>query len=129
MSLALVLFSLVTAALIQNGTQITATVFNGGGLQTGLGIAAGIQGPLAGGGGANGLRSPIINVLRTVLSFLSLVAVITIVIAGIYMIMSNGNEDAKNKAKTIILYTVIGLLIIFFARVIVGVITSGSLFA
>lgn len=72
------------------------------------------------GTGTGGVRSVIINVLNVVLSFLALLAVVFIIVAGIRLIVSGGNDEAKDKAKNTILYAVIGLIIVLLARVIVG---------
>ena len=62
----------------------------------------------------------IINVLQWVLSFLALIAVIYIVIAGIRLIVSQGEEEQRKKAKDTILYVVIGLIVVLLAKVIVN---------
>lgn len=67
-----------------------------------------------------GIRDKITDLLIIVLNFLALLAVIMLVIAGIKLIVSQGEEEEKNKAKKIILYVIAGLLLILFARVIVG---------
>lgn len=95
-----------------------AQVFNGPGIPGGLAAAGGINGLPHG-----DVRSTILNILRQVLSFLALAAVITIIIAGIILIVSLGNEESKERAKRIIFYTLIGLTIVLFARVIVGLVT------
>ncbi len=108
------------------GTTIAATwtdaalaaVFDGPGILGGLDAAGGVAGLPSG-----DVRSTIVRILRSVLSFLALAAVITIIIAGIILILSLGNEDQKERAKRIIFYTLIGLVIILFARVIVGIVT------
>ncbi len=95
-----------------------AQVFDGPGILGGLNAAGGINGL------PNGdVRGTILRILSTVLSFLALIAVITIIIAGILLIVSLGNEEYKERAKRIIFYTLIGLVIILFARVIVGIVT------
>lgn len=66
------------------------------------------------------IRAIILDAVTFVLNFLALLAVIFIIISGIRLIVSGGNEDAKNKAKTTILYVIAGLLVVLFARVIVG---------
>ena len=99
--------------------QVTAAqVFDGPGIAGGLAAAGGINGLPTG-----DVRSTIIRILRSVLSFLALAAVITIIIAGIMLIVSLGNEEYKERAKRIIFYTLIGLIIVLFARVIVGIVT------
>jgi len=96
----------------------SAQVFDGPGIQGGLGAAGGVADLPTG-----DVRSTIIRILSTILSFLALAAVITIIIAGIILILSLGNDDSKDRAKRIIFYTLIGLAIVLFARVIVGIVT------
>ena len=96
----------------------SAQVFDGPGIAGGLAAAGGIAGLPSG-----DVRSTIIRILQSVLSFLALLAVITIIIAGIMLIVSLGNEEYKERAKRIIFYTLIGLVIVLFARVIVGIVT------
>lgn len=74
-------------------------------------------------GGTN-IRTVITQVLSTVLTYLALFAAIVIVIAGIRLIFSQGDETAKDEAKKAILYAVIGLLIILFAKAIVTFVTT-----
>ena len=68
------------------------------------------------------VRTKIIEILTTALSFLNLFAVIAVVVAGFYLVLGGGTDESKEKAKKILLYTVIGLLIISFSRVIVGLV-------
>lgn len=71
-----------------------------------------------------GFRDIILEALKLVLDFLALAAVIFIIIAGIRLIVSGGSDEQKDKAKKTILYVIIGLLIVLFARVIVGFFTE-----
>lgn len=57
------------------------------------------------------------------MSFAALIAVVMIIIAGIYLLFSFGNDDTKDKAKKIIYYTLIGLVILLFARILVELVT------
>lgn len=66
------------------------------------------------------VRSSVTSVLRTAISYLALAATVVIVIAGIMLIVGMGSEDSMTKAKTIILYTAIGLLIVLLAGAIVS---------
>ena len=111
---------LTTAIAVASAWAHTASaqVFNGPGIPGGLAAAGGIAGLPTG-----DVRSTIIRILSTVLSFLALAAVLTIIIAGIILLVSLGNEDSKERAKRIIFYTLIGLVIVLFARVIVGIVT------
>lgn len=72
------------------------------------------------------IRESVLTILQGFLNFMGLIAVIVIVIAGIYLVVSLGEEQAKDRAKRIIFYAVVGLLIILFASAIVGFITSLS---
>ncbi len=69
--------------------------------------------------GTTANRSPIEQLLITITNYLALAAIITIVVAGIILILSFGNEDRKEQAKRIIYYTLAGLFIVLMARVIV----------
>lgn len=61
----------------------------------------------------------VVTIIGKILSYMALAAVVTIIAAGIYLIVSLGNESARDRAKNIILYTVIGLVIILFSELIV----------
>ena len=96
---------------------VLAQVYGGPGVQGGVNSTGGIQLPQA------DLRTVATNIMIKVLSFLSLIAVAVIIIAGIYLIVGLGSDESKEKAKKIIQYTLIGLLIVLFSRVIVNIIT------
>lgn len=111
----------VSGALLAAGSLIghaAAQVFNGPGITEGLNAASAIAGLPDG-----DVRSTVVNIVQRVLSFLALAAVITIIIAGIWLIVGLGSDESKERAKKIILYTLIGLIVVLFARVIVGLVT------
>lgn len=83
-----------------------------------------LPGTAAPGTNADSVRVIIIKVLTAILNFLALVAVIVVVIAGIRLIVSQGEDEAKDKAKKTIIYALIGLVVVLFARVIVSLITN-----
>lgn len=115
------LLARITGAMTAFGlfvTRASAQVFNGPGILGGLNAAGGIAGLPDG-----DVRPTVINIIQRVLSFLALAAVITIIIAGIWLIVGLGSDDSKERAKKIIFYTLIGLVIVLFARVIVGLVT------
>ncbi|MFH1444373.1 MAG: hypothetical protein ABIG34_03210 [Candidatus Peregrinibacteria bacterium] len=89
-----------------------AQVYNGPGLQQGA--DSGVSG-LQGGN----LRSTIANIVNKILTYVSLIAVIVIIIAGLYLILSLGNDSAKDTAKKIVLYTAIGLILILISKALV----------
>lgn len=80
--------------------------------------------PGAGQGNADGIREVIEDIIVAVLNFLALVAVVVVIIAGIRLIVSQGNDEEKDKAKKAIFYALAGLVIVLFARVIVGLVTN-----
>lgn len=61
----------------------------------------------------------ILRFIDAILSFVGLIALIAIIIAGIYLIVGGVSEDNRKKARDIILYTIIGLIIIIFAKVLI----------
>lgn len=97
----------------------SAQIFNGGGLGAGVGAAAGVTGVAQ-----TDPRTAVANAIATVLSFAALLAFIMVVIAGFYLVLSLGNDERKEKAKKIIIYTLIGLVVLLFSRVIVALVTE-----
>lgn len=98
----------------------SAQVFGGPGLEGGVDAGGDIDGPLNA-----SLRDIAEYMLRYVIDFLALAAVIVIVVAGIWLVVGTGSDDSKTKAKTIIIYTIVGLLVVLLARAVVGFITIG----
>lgn len=96
-----------------------AAEYGGGGLNAGAGSAGAVV-------GSTDIRSMVINIVREVLSYMALAAVVVIVIAGIIMVVSAGNEESKERAKRIILYTFIGLIIILLAQGLVQIMVNLS---
>ena len=66
-----------------------------------------------------GVKQTIVDFIVKVLDFIMLIAVIYVIIAGIRLIVSGGDEGEKDKAKNTIIYVIVGILIVLFARVIV----------
>jgi len=75
-------------------------------------------------GGANQTRASLVTVINFVLTFLALVAVIFVIVGGVRILAAGGNEENVTKGRKTIIYAIIGLVIIFFARVIVGFFTN-----
>lgn len=69
--------------------------------------------------GGGDLKQAIIDIIRVVLDFMTLIAVVMLIIAGIRYIISMGEEGEKDKAKKMIIYVIVGLVIILVARAIV----------
>jgi len=71
------------------------------------------------------VRQSVLNVLNAVLGFLALLALIFVVIGGIRIIAAGGNEENVTKGRKTIIYALIGLVVIFFARVLVTLAATG----
>jgi membrane glycosyltransferase len=75
-------------------------------------------------GGAGQTRSSVVAVINFVLTFLALVAVVFVIVGGVRILAAGGNEESVTKGRKTILYAIIGLIVIFFARVIIGFFTA-----
>lgn len=107
-------------AQLENITCDSEPCYSGGGLDQG------VQDVADGVGGVDGgdPRNTIVNIIKVVVSYVGLIAVAVIIIAGLYMIFSNGNEESKEKAKKIIFYVIIGMVIIMLASAIVTLVAT-----
>ncbi len=70
-------------------------------------------------GGEGSLRTLILRVVNYGLGFLGVIAVIMIIYAGVLYTTAAGNDDNIGKAKNIIMYAVVGILIVLLSFVIV----------
>ena len=59
------------------------------------------------------------TILNYVLAIFGAIAVIMVVYSGIQLIISQGNSEKVAQARRAIIYAVAGLVVIFFAQVIV----------
>lgn len=66
----------------------------------------------------------VVKVINFVLSFVGVLAVLFLIIAGVMYITSLGDEGKAEKAKKMILYIIIGILLIVLAAVIVNVVLN-----
>lgn len=109
-----------TALQVAVGTTLTyAAEYGGGGLNAGAGDAGAIV-------GATDVRGTVIEIIKKVLSYMALAAVAVIVIAGILLIFSGGNDESKERAKRIVLFAIAGLIVILLARGLVQVMAELS---
>ncbi|MBI3619106.1 hypothetical protein HY213_03700 [Candidatus Peregrinibacteria bacterium] len=90
-----------------------------GGLLEGLKIARQIHGI-----SALSLREIILQVLLGILDLVGLAAVFAITITGVLLVVGGGSDPWRMKAKHMMLWTVIGLIVILTARLIVSVILA-----
>jgi hypothetical protein len=77
-----------------------------------------------GGGGEGDVKATIANAVNVILSYVAVLAVAMIVFAGVWMIVGSYDESSKEKAKKMIIYTVIGLLIIILSKAIYNLVIS-----
>jgi len=75
-------------------------------------------------GGSGETRESITTVINFVLTFLALVAIVFVIVGGFRILAAGGNEENVTKGRKTIIYAIIGLVVIFFARVIVGFFTD-----
>ncbi len=101
--------------------MIQAQIYNGPGIVGGIDAAKDV-----GGVSGDDIQTVILDILKNILLFMGLAAVVVIVIAGISLVISLGDDTAKDKAKKIILYAIVGLLVILLASAIVGIIASSA---
>ncbi|MCF7846655.1 MAG: PKD domain-containing protein [Candidatus Gracilibacteria bacterium] len=71
------------------------------------------------------LRAYIRNVLNFILSFLGIIAIAVIILAGFMYVTSLGDDGQKDKAKKILQYAVIGILIILLSYALVNTLLTG----
>ena len=73
-----------------------------------------------GGSGAVDANTAIKNIINTLLFVVGAGAVIVIIVAGIYYVISAGNADTVKKAKNALMYAVVGLVVSLLAYAIVN---------
>lgn len=101
-------------------TAVQAAVYDGEGLVAGLKEVTGLTGIVT----APSITELILKVIAFVLDIILLIAVLAVIVAGVYLIVSNGDDAQKDKAKNIIFYVIAGIILILFSRVLVVVINS-----
>lgn len=102
----------VATILVQH---VDAAIYGGGGIDAGLNAAAGLGGIES----STDIKALIIKLVEFALDVVLVLAVAAVIVAGIYLIVSGGDEGQKDKAKNIIIYALVGIILILFSRVIV----------
>lgn len=97
-----------------------AQIFDGPGFKQGIAAVGGILGIPT----DLSLWNLILHIIVFILNFVSLIAVIVVIVAGIRLIVSMGEDEQKEKAKKSIINMAIGLVIIILSRVIVAFIVN-----
>jgi type IV secretory pathway VirB2 component (pilin) len=76
--------------------------------------------------GETNIRQAIINWTNFALGFLSLIAMVALIFAGFMYVTSAGEDEQAGKAKKMIMYVVIGIIVILIAYALVNtLITDG----
>lgn len=103
----------ITNAVIGLALVMTASIISG----TVAGIVSGVS------GSTNG-KEFFQGIFNKVFLWSGIIAVIMIIYGGIQYVTSVGNPQATSKAKSTVIYSVVGLLIVIFAAAIVNVVVS-----
>lgn len=77
-------------------------------------------------GGEGSFRSLILNVVNFFLLFLGLIAVIMIIYGGVTYVTAAGNQESIDKAKKIIMYAIVGIIIVLISFALVRTVISGA---
>ena len=77
-------------------------------------------------GGQTGLRGIILTIVNFFLGFLGLLAVVMVIYGGFLYVGSAGNEENVGKAKKILMYAAIGILIIIVSFALVNTILGAG---
>jgi hypothetical protein len=77
-------------------------------------------------GGETTIRGLVLTIVNYFLGFLGLLAVIMVIYGGVTYVASAGNDEAVGKAKKIIMYAVIGLIIVLVSFVLVRAILGAG---
>ncbi|MCF7844905.1 MAG: hypothetical protein K9M03_03705 [Kiritimatiellales bacterium] len=85
----------------------------------GLGDASEITGIDNVEGGTESIKGIIENIVLQALTFVALLATIVIIIAGVYLVAGAGSDTSVEKAKKIVIYTIVGIILIILAGAIV----------
>lgn len=73
-----------------------------------------------------GLRGIVLAIINFALGFLGLLAVIMVIYGGFLYVSSAGNEENVKKAKQILLYAVLGIVIILISFALVNTILGAA---
>ena len=76
--------------------------------------------------GGGDIRATITAVITALLGLMALIATVIIIISGIRMVVSQGEQEAVEKSKKTILYAVLGLILIAIAAAIVAFVKTAA---
>lgn len=76
-------------------------------------------------GGQGSIRALVLLIINFALGFLGLLAVIMIIFGGFLYVSSGGEQEKVDKAKKILLYAVVGIVIIIISFALVNTLLGG----
>ena len=77
-------------------------------------------------GGASSARALARTIVNFFLFFLGLVATIMVIYGGVLYVTAAGNDDQVGKAKNVILYAIIGIVVILLSFALVNTVILGA---
>ncbi|MBI5754210.1 hypothetical protein HZA40_03660 [Candidatus Peregrinibacteria bacterium] len=77
-------------------------------------------------GGQTSLKALVLTIVDYFLEFLGILAVVMVIYGGVTYVSSAGNDEAVGKAKKIIMYALIGLVIIMLSFVAVNAVLGAG---
>ncbi|MEK7524108.1 MAG: hypothetical protein AAB588_03695, partial [Patescibacteria group bacterium] len=77
-------------------------------------------------GGRTGLRDIVLTIVNFFLTFLGLLAVVMVIYGGFLYVSSAGNEESVGKAKKILLYAGLGIIVIIVSFALVNTILGAA---
>lgn len=107
-----ILFSLPLLAFAQDNVQNGLT-----GIRSTFGFSGGIT-------SATTLKDLIINIIRIMLMFAGIIAVVFVIIGGYMYITSGGNAEQAEKGKNTVVNAIVGIVMIILSYVIINVIVN-----
>lgn len=77
-------------------------------------------------GGETSLRQLVLRIVNYFLTFLGIVAVIMVIYGGVTYVTAGGADEAVGKAKKIIMYALIGIIIVLLSFALVNTILGAG---
>ena len=110
---------------VSNNPVNNDPIFDGDGLVGGLGQA---ESELTGTGirADQDLVPAIANVINFLLGFVEIFAILAFVVAGFYFILGFGSDSAIQRARKILIWAAVGIIVIEFSKVLVDFVINAS---
>lgn len=75
-------------------------------------------------GGTTDFRQRVIDILNRIIELLGILCVVILVIGGLMLVAGMGSDDSREKVRKIVLYTIVGLILVLFAKAVVDFYTD-----